>query len=209
MRAGVGVHLRPRPGERAVDVAAEPRKSHAGQGPGVFRRARRGAHGHLDQCVQVQALQVATHRADVAGLDEPRADAGPGLRPDRLGELTDVGGGERTGLDPAFEHRAEQFEADDGAADSPPPGGPVILCQGHRNRGSGGGLTRSRETVSCRVDQAEQPRQPAANLPLSWHEDLPIGIQAIGRIHDEATLYRLSAQLEAARPWADRRPPIA
>ena len=51
--------------------------------------------------------------------------------------------------------------------------------------------------------------QPAANLPLSWHEDLPIGIQAIGRIHDEATLYRLSAQLEAARPWADRRPPIA
>ena len=51
--------------------------------------------------------------------------------------------------------------------------------------------------------------QPAVNLPLSWHEGLPVGIQAIGRMHDEATLYRLSAQLEAARPWAERRPPVS
>jgi amidase len=51
--------------------------------------------------------------------------------------------------------------------------------------------------------------QPAVNLPLSWHEGLPVGIQAIGRLYDEATLYRLSAQLETARPWADRRPPVS
>jgi amidase len=51
--------------------------------------------------------------------------------------------------------------------------------------------------------------QPAVNLPLSWHEGLPVGIQAIGRLYDEATLYRLSAQLEAARPWEDRRPAIS
>jgi amidase len=51
--------------------------------------------------------------------------------------------------------------------------------------------------------------QPAVNLPLSWHEGLPVGVQAIGRLYDEATLYRLSAQLEAARPWAMRRPPIS
>lgn len=51
--------------------------------------------------------------------------------------------------------------------------------------------------------------QPAASLPLAWSGDgLPIGIQAIGRMGDEATLYRLSAQLEAVRPWADRRPPM-
>jgi len=51
--------------------------------------------------------------------------------------------------------------------------------------------------------------QPAVNLPLSWHDGLPVGIQAIGRLYDEATLYRLSAQLEAARPWAQRRPPVS
>jgi amidase len=51
--------------------------------------------------------------------------------------------------------------------------------------------------------------QPAANLPLSWHEGLPVGVQMIGRMHDEATLYRLSAQLESARPWSARRPPVS
>jgi amidase len=50
--------------------------------------------------------------------------------------------------------------------------------------------------------------QPAASWPLAWHEGLPIGVQAIGRPGDEATLYRLSAQVEAARPWADKRPPL-
>jgi len=50
--------------------------------------------------------------------------------------------------------------------------------------------------------------QPAANWPLAWHEGLPIGVQAVGRPGDEATLFRLSAQVEAARPWSDRRPPL-
>jgi amidase len=49
---------------------------------------------------------------------------------------------------------------------------------------------------------------PAASVPFSWTEDgLPIGIHLIGRAADEATLIRLSSQLEAARPWIDRRPP--
>jgi amidase len=51
--------------------------------------------------------------------------------------------------------------------------------------------------------------QPAANLPLKWHEGLPVGIQAIARLYDEATLYRLAAQLETARPWAHMRPPLS
>jgi len=50
--------------------------------------------------------------------------------------------------------------------------------------------------------------QPAASLPLSWHDGLPVGVQAIGRPADEATLLRLSAQLEEARPWAARRPEL-
>ena len=51
--------------------------------------------------------------------------------------------------------------------------------------------------------------QPAMTVPLYWNaENLPIGIQFAGRFADEATLYRLAAQLETARPWAHKRPPI-
>ena len=50
--------------------------------------------------------------------------------------------------------------------------------------------------------------QPAASVPLHWNEaGLPIGVHIAARCGDEATLFRLCSQLEAARPWADRRPP--
>jgi amidase len=49
--------------------------------------------------------------------------------------------------------------------------------------------------------------QPAISLPLFHGEDgLPVGVQIAGRPADEATLLSLAAQLEAVRPWADRRP---
>jgi amidase len=51
--------------------------------------------------------------------------------------------------------------------------------------------------------------QPAVNVPLYWNSaSLPIGVMLAGRMGAEATLISLSAQLEAARPWHDRHPPL-
>jgi amidase len=51
--------------------------------------------------------------------------------------------------------------------------------------------------------------QPAISLPLYEHEGLPVGAQLFGRPAQEGALLALAAQLEAALPWADRRPPGA
>jgi amidase len=51
--------------------------------------------------------------------------------------------------------------------------------------------------------------QPAVSVPFAEHDGLPIGVQLVGRWPEEATLIRLAAQIEQARPWAARRPPIS
>jgi Asp-tRNA(Asn)/Glu-tRNA(Gln) amidotransferase A subunit family amidase len=50
--------------------------------------------------------------------------------------------------------------------------------------------------------------QPAASLPLSWSEGMPIGVQLAAAPGADALLLRLCAQLERACPWADRWPPL-
>jgi amidase len=55
-----------------------------------------------------------------------------------------------------------------------------------------------------------QTGQPVAAVPAGWTADgIPLSVQLVGRANDEDTLLSLAAQLEAERPWADRRPPVS
>ena len=52
--------------------------------------------------------------------------------------------------------------------------------------------------------------QPAMSVPLYWNDEgLPIGLHFAGRFGEEATLFRLASQLEEARPWASKIPPVS
>jgi amidase len=51
---------------------------------------------------------------------------------------------------------------------------------------------------------------PAMSVPSGFAADgMPLAVQIIGRPGDEATLLSLAGQMEAERPWADKRPPIS
>ncbi|HEU4598567.1 MAG TPA: amidase family protein, partial [Solirubrobacterales bacterium] len=51
---------------------------------------------------------------------------------------------------------------------------------------------------------------PAMSVPAGFSKaGMPLAVQVIARPGDEATLLSLAAQIEAERPWADRRPPIS
>jgi amidase len=51
--------------------------------------------------------------------------------------------------------------------------------------------------------------QPAMSVPLAWNKaGLPLGMMFSAKFGDEATLFRLAAQLEQARPWNNRLPPV-
>jgi amidase len=51
--------------------------------------------------------------------------------------------------------------------------------------------------------------QPAMSVPMHWTGDgIPVGVQLVGRNHDEATLLSVAAQLEQAQPWSAKHPPV-
>jgi amidase len=51
--------------------------------------------------------------------------------------------------------------------------------------------------------------QPAISLPMHWNAaGLPIGIQLVAAYGREDILLNVAGQLERARPWAHRRPPV-
>ena len=69
------------------------------------------------------------------------------------------------------------------------------------------GVNALEKTPNTQV--ANQTGVPAMSVPLYWNAaGLPIGVQFTAPFGDEATLLQLAAQLEAARPWANRIPPV-
>ena len=75
-----------------------------------------------------------------------------------------------------------------------------------------GGLRQTASKVYQFIDTtpvANVTGAPSISLPLAWSADgLPLGMMFTARFGDEATLLRLAAQLEEARPWFERRPAI-
>src|SRR5262249_1057866 len=70
------------------------------------------------------------------------------------------------------------------------------------------GYIRAAEFVPFTV-QFNVSGQPAISLPLSWNaDDLPIGSQLVAPYGREDVLLRVAAQVEQARPGAQRRPPV-
>ncbi len=86
--------------------------------------------------------------------------------------------------------------------------GPSRIGQ-YQRRGGVATLTRVASRVPFNVI-FNATGQPAAALPWALDRDsLPVSVQLVGRPSDEATLLALSTQIESARPWANRRPPVS
>ncbi len=71
------------------------------------------------------------------------------------------------------------------------------------------GFTRAAEFVPYTPLQ-NATGQPAMSVPLYWNDaGLPIGLHFVARFGEEDMLFRLAAQLEEARPWASKIPPVS
>ncbi len=64
-------------------------------------------------------------------------------------------------------------------------------------------------TDLCYMPASDMTGQPAATVPAGFTAaGLPVGLQIVGRRHDDAAVLRAAAAFEAAFPWAERRPDL-
>jgi amidase len=89
-------------------------------------------------------------------------------------------------------------------AEPPVPLGTLVMVPGD----PGAGLARLMNLIPF-TPPFNVTGQPAISLPLFWNaENLPIGSHLVAAFGREDLLIQVAAQLEAARPWADREPPV-
>ncbi len=87
----------------------------------------------------------------------------------------------------------------------PPPRLGVVSTQ----RDDFEGFNRSVQPYVTFTQMFNMSGQPAASLPLHWTpEGLPVGVQIAAPLGEEARLFALATQFEAACPWFGRRPPL-
>ena len=143
-------------------------------------RAGRGRHG------AAELGAVAARRADVRARRAPRAGAARDLRP------------RPARLDGRLRRRSSR------------PRCPRRRCASTRS--TGGRTTRwACSPARPRSRRSRRPRtspgSPRSRCRCAEHEGLPVGVQLFGRPAREGALLAVAAQLEAALPWAGRRPP--
>jgi amidase len=86
---------------------------------------------------------------------------------------------------------------------------PVLLDDVHWQTDDPMGLFARSAAFTPFTAVANVTGQPAISVPLYEHEGLPVAAQLFGRPAAEGTLLAVAGQLEAAHPWADRRPRVA
>jgi amidase len=85
---------------------------------------------------------------------------------------------------------------------------PVLLDDVHWQTDDPMGLFTRSGAFTPFTAVANVTGQPAIALPLGEHEGLPVSVQLFGRPAREGELLAVATQLEAARPWAQRRPAL-
>ena len=81
-----------------------------------------------------------------------------------------------------------------------------VLSLSPRNMGD---FVQAISTFPAHCAFYNQTGAPAMSVPLHWTDDgLPLGMMFGSAYGNEGLLFRLAAQLETARPWFQRRPPV-
>jgi amidase len=164
--------------------------------------------GRLAPPPEFTVIYLQSIREEVAGLAHPeRLER-------RLRTIAEIGGRLPPGAlawanrrRAAYATRLNEVFADHDALltpVTPAPAPEIGACEGL-------GWLRTALASSATVPYAacwNMTGQPACSVPAGFAADgMPRAVQLISRPNDEATLISLAAQIEAARPWAEQRPP--